>query len=93
MTKIGRFLRGFSVLDFSAVGFLGLLKTFKTETTLKSRVPKSDFYWQSNAFLWFGFQTRGFTSQGRNASQQCSAALRLKAKKKFPTRGLFIILA
>ena len=30
MTKIGRFLREFSLADFSAVGFLGLLKTFKT---------------------------------------------------------------
>ena len=27
MTKIGRFLRGFLVVDFSAVGFLDLLKT------------------------------------------------------------------
>ena len=31
MTKIGRFLRGFSLVDFSAVGFLGLVKTFKTQ--------------------------------------------------------------
>ena len=30
MTKIGRFPRGFSLVDFPAVGFLGLLKTFKT---------------------------------------------------------------
>ena len=37
---------------------------------------KSDFHWQSNAFLWFDFQTRGFTYQGGNA------ALRQKAKKK-----------
>ena len=50
---------------------------------------KSDFHWQSNAFLWFDFQTRGFTYQGGNASQQCSPALRQKAKKKFTTRGLF----
>ena len=37
------------------------------------------------------FQPRGFTYHGGNASQQCSVALRLKAKKKiFTTRGLFI---
>ena len=30
---------------------------------------KSDFHWQSNAFLWFDFQIRGFTYQGGNASQ------------------------
>ena len=29
MTKSGRFLRGFSVVDSSAVGFLDLLKTSK----------------------------------------------------------------
>ena len=31
MTKIRRFLRGFSVVNFSAVGFLDLLKTLKTQ--------------------------------------------------------------
>ena len=84
MTKIGRFLRGFSLVDFSAVGFLGLLKTFKTQRQKVMFLYKSDFHWQSNAFLWFDFQTRGFTYQGGNASQQCSAALRQKAKKKLP---------
>ena len=74
MTKIGRFLRGFPVVDFSAGGFLGLLKTFKTQRQKVMLLYKSDFHWQSNAFLWFAFQTRGFTYQGRNASQQCSAA-------------------
>ena len=70
MTKIGRFLRGFSLVDFSAVGFLGLLKTFKTRIQRqKFMFPyKSDFRWQSNAFLWFDFRTRGFTYQGGNAS-------------------------
>ena len=29
MTKIGRFLRGFSLVDFSAVGFIGLLKKIR----------------------------------------------------------------
>ena len=51
---------------------------------------KSDFHWQSNAFPWFDFQTRGFTYQGGNASQQFSAALRQKAEQKITTRGLFI---
>ena len=50
---------------------------------------RSEFHWKSNAFQWFDFHTHGFTYQGRNASQECSAALR-KAKKKFATRGLFI---
>ena len=39
---------------------------------------------------FYDFQTCGFTYQGGNASYQCSAALRQKAKKKFTTRGLFI---
>ena len=64
MTKIERFLRGFSLVEFSVVGFLGLLKTFKTQR----QNVMSDFHWQSNAFLWFDFQTRGFTYQGGNES-------------------------
>ena len=39
MTKIGRFLRGFSVVDFSAVGFLDLLKTLKTQRHGKITFP------------------------------------------------------
>ena len=31
MIKIGLFLRGFSVVDFSAVGFVDLLKTLNTQ--------------------------------------------------------------
>ena len=60
MKKIGRFLRGFSLVDFSAVGFLGLLKTRKTQRQKVMFLYKSDFHWQSNAFQWFDFQTRGF---------------------------------
>ena len=89
MTKIGRFLREFSLVDLSAVGFLSLLKTFKTKRQKVMFLYKSDFHWQRNTFLWFDFQTRRFTYQGGNASWQCSAALRKKAKKKFTTRGLF----
>ena len=90
MTKIRSFLRGFSLVDFSAEGFLGLLKTFKNQRQKVMFLYKSDFLWQSNAFLWFDFQTRGFAYQGGNASQQCSAALRQKKEKKITTRGLFI---
>ena len=39
MTRIGRFLRGFSVVDFSAVGFLDLLKTLKTQRHAKITFP------------------------------------------------------
>ena len=84
MTKIGHFLCGFSLVDFSAVGVLGLLMTFKTQRQKVMFLYKSDFHWLSNAFLQFDFQTCGFTQQGGNASQQCSAALRLKAKKNLP---------
>ena len=46
MTKIGRFLRGFSVVDFSVVGFLDLLKTLKTQRQKSLFLYKSDFHWQ-----------------------------------------------
>ena len=68
MTKIGRFLHGFSVENLSAVAFLGLLKTFETQRQKIMFLYKSDFYLQSNVFVWFDFQTRGFAYQGRNAS-------------------------
>ena len=68
MAKIGRFLGGFSFIDFSAVGFLDLLKTLKTKCQKSLFLYKSDFHWQSDAFLWFDFQTHSFTYQGRNAS-------------------------
>ena len=61
------FLRGFPLVDFSAVGILSLLKTFKTQHQKVMFLYKSNFHWQSNAFLWFDFQTRGFTYQGGNA--------------------------
>ena len=68
MKKIGRFLRGFSLVDISPVGFLGLLKTCKTQRQKVMFLYKSDFHWQSNAVLWFDFQTCGFTYKGGNAS-------------------------
>ena len=68
MKKIGRFIRGVSFVNFSKVGFFGPLKTFKTQCQKVMFLFKSGFHWQSNIFLWFDFQTRGFTYQGRNAS-------------------------
>ena len=78
----------FSKRDFSAVGFLDLLKTQRQKSLF---LYKSDFHWQSNyTFLWFDSQTHGFSLYlGRDASKQCSAAL-TKAKKFFTTWGLFI---
>ena len=51
MTKIGRFLRGFSVVDFLAVVFLEILETLKTQSQKSLFLYKFDFHWQSNAFL------------------------------------------
>ena len=68
MTKIRRFLHRFSLVDFLATGFLGPIKTFKTQHQEVMFLYKSNFHWQSNAFLWFDFQIRGFTYQGGNAS-------------------------
>ena len=47
---IRRFLRGFSLLDFSAVGFLGLLKTFKTQRQKVMFLYKSDFHCKAMHF-------------------------------------------
>ena len=44
VTKIGRFVRGFSVVDVSAVGFLDLLKTLKTQRQKQLLLYKSDFH-------------------------------------------------
>ena len=53
---------------FFSSRFLGLLKTFKTQRQKVVFLCKSDFHWQSNAFIWFDFQIRGFTYQRGNAS-------------------------
>ena len=50
-TKIGRFLSGFSVVDFLAVVFLEILETLKTQSQKSLFLYKFDFHWQSNAFL------------------------------------------
>ena len=44
MTKSERFLRGFSVVDSSAVGFLDLLKTLKTQRQQSLFPYKTDFH-------------------------------------------------
>ena len=46
MTKIGRFLRRFSVVDF------------KDSKPKISVTFTSNFHWKSNAFLWFDFQLK-----------------------------------
>ena len=51
---------------------------------------KSDFHWQSNAFLWFDFQTRGFTYQGGKCIEAIFSCFKTKSEKKFTTQGLFI---
>ena len=65
MTKIGRFPRGFSVVDFLAVVFLEILEALKTQSQKSLFLYKSDFHWQSNAFQWSDFQTHDLTYQGR----------------------------
>ena len=78
MTKIERFLRGFSVMDFSAIDFLDLLKTSK-DSTPKITVPVSGTVITGKAMHFNGLISK---HQGRNASYQCSTALRLKGEKK-----------
>ena len=78
MIKIGLFLRGFAVVDFSAVGFLDLLKTLKTQRQKSLFLCMSDFHWQSNAFLWFDFKPHGLRIKEE------------KAKNYFTTRDLLI---
>ena len=42
--------------DISAVGFLDLLENLKTQSQKSLFLYKSNFHWQSNAFLWFDLQ-------------------------------------
>ena len=51
---------------------------------------KSDFHWQSNAFLWLDFQTHGFSSHCKEIKIGVMFSSLRKAKKKITTRGLFI---
>ena len=84
MTKIGRFLSEFSVVDFSAVGFLFL----KTQRQKSLFLYKSDFHWKSNAFLCFDFQTHGFTSRKKWIEEMFSCFK--KSDKKIYYSRLFI---
>ena len=57
--------RVFSCRFFSS-SFSWNLRGFKETQSQKSLfLYKSDFHWQSNAFLWTDFQTHGLTYQGR----------------------------
>ena len=58
--------RTFSTRDFTC-RFFSSRFSFKTQRQKVMFLYKSDFHWQSNAFLWFDFQTRGFTYQKGNA--------------------------
>ena len=64
MTKIERFLRGFSVVDFSAIDFLDLLKTSK-DSTPKITVPVLGTVITGKAMHFNGLISK---HQGRNAS-------------------------
>lgn len=89
--KIGRnSTRVFSCRFFSR-GFLDLSKTLKTQRQKSLSLYKSDFPWQSNAFLWFYFQTHGFSYQCKEIKIGVMfSSLRKAKKKKITTRGLFI---
>ena len=88
MTKSGRFLRGFSVVDSSAVGFLDLLKTLKTQRQQSVFLYKTDFHQQNNAFLWVISKFMVFLIK-EEMHRRMLSSLR-KAKKKNTTRGFFI---
>ena len=51
---------------------------------------KSNFHWQSNAFLWFDFQTCGFTYQGGQCIVAMFSCFKTKSQRKFTTQGLCI---
>ena len=88
MTKIGSFLRGFSVVDSSAVGFLDLLKTLKTQRQKSLFLYKSDFHWQSNAFLCVIYKLMVFLIKEK--MHRSNVQLLKETEKKITTRGLFI---
>ena len=85
MTKIRRFLRGFSPVDFSAVGFLGLLKTFKTQ-----RQKEVWFLLAKQCISMAWFPNTWFYISGRKCIVAMFSCLKTKSEKEFTTRGLFI---
>ena len=88
--SVGVFYAGFSLVGFSAVGFLSPIKTFKTQRQKVMFLYKSNFHWQSNAFLWFEFQTCGFTYQGGQCIVAMFSCFKTKSQRKFTTQGLCI---
>ena len=90
MTKVGRFLRGCLVVDISAVGFVELLKTLKTQRQKSPTVPVQVWFSLANTFLWFDFQTYGFTYQGRNASYVAMFSC-FKKSEKFLQREVYLL--
>ena len=86
MTKIRRLLRGFSLVDFSPVGFLGLFKTSKTQRQKVMFLYKSDF--TGKAMHFYGLISKLVVLHtGRKCIVAMFSCLRQKAKKKFTTRG------
>ena len=81
MTKIGRFLRGFSLVDFSAVGFLSLLKTFKTQRQKVMFLYKSDFH--CKAMRFYGLISEVVVLLIREEMHRSNVQL-TKAKKRLP---------
>ena len=80
MTKVGGFLRRFSVVDFSAVDFLDFLKAVRLNT---KNYCSWFFSKQRISLAWF--PTHGFTYQRGNMIS-CFK----KSEKWFYTQGLFI---
>ena len=78
MIKIGLFLRRFSVVDFSAVGFLDLLKTFKTQLQ-KSLFLRISLIFTDKAMHFYGLISKLMVYLSRK-----------KAKNYFTTQDLFI---
>ena len=78
MIKIGLFLRRFSVVDFSAVGFLDLLKTLKTQLQ-KSLFLRISLIFTDKAMHFYGLISKLMVYLSRK-----------KAKNYFTTRDLFI---
>ena len=82
MTKIGRFLRGFSVVDFSAVGFVELLKTLK-DSTPKITVPVQVWFSlakQCISMVWF--PNSWFYLSGRKCIVAMFSCFKTKSEKK-----------
>ena len=69
MTRIGRFLRGFSVVDFSAVGFLDLLKTLKTQLQ-KSLFLRISLIFTDKAMHFYGLISKLMVYLSRKKSEK-----------------------